>query len=257
MSEWRDEINRKALRRLNKALPAVFPPAVLTHALQRRFTPPMPRLAIDSYWRAHPVRADRLARGLAGRSGAPGGWTWRIANEKPDRVGRRGRKADVQPDWLATSFRVPPAPYREQRYALGPGFCCICGQPVYRFGWHLDLWRRGVNRNAAWHAACVVAWDLWTAPSDYARILKRLQQRRCAETGGRLWKTAEVDHRVPLFRVWREHRDTPWPSLLGFWGVPNLQVINRDAHVGKCAEEAQFRNADDAARTRKHPDSLA
>jgi hypothetical protein len=219
MSEWRDEINRKALARLTRALPAVFPRPVLVHALGRRFTPPMPRLAIDSYWRAHPVRADRLARALARRSGTPPGWAWQ----------------------LAESFRIPPAPYREQRYALGAGFCCICGQPVYRFGWHVDLWDRGANRNAVWHAACVVAWNFWTAPGDYARVLKRLQQRRCAETGRRLWKTAEVDHRVPLFRVWREHRSTPWPSLLGFWGLPNLQVINREAHLGKCAEEARFR----------------
>jgi hypothetical protein len=41
MSEWRDEINRKALARLDKALPEVFPPPVLTHAMGRRFTPPM------------------------------------------------------------------------------------------------------------------------------------------------------------------------------------------------------------------------
>jgi hypothetical protein len=27
----------------------------------------LPRLAIDSYWRAHPIRADRLARALAAR----------------------------------------------------------------------------------------------------------------------------------------------------------------------------------------------
>jgi hypothetical protein len=242
MYEWRDEINRKALARLNRALPAVFPRPALIHALERRFTPPMPRLAIDSYWRAHPVRADRLARALAARSGPPPGWTWRLADEKPARTKRRGRKAhDCEPDWLSASFRIPPAPYRERRFARGAGFCCICGQPVYRFGWHVDLWDRGVNRNAVWHAACVVAWDFWTAPSDYARVLKRLQQRRCAQTSGRLWKTAEVDHRVPLFRVWREHRATPWPALLGFWGLPNLQVINREAHVGKCAEEAQFR----------------
>jgi hypothetical protein len=252
MSEWRDGINRKALARLDKALPDIFPTPVLTHAMGRRFTPPMPRLAIDSYWRAHPVRADRLARALSAKSGGPAGWTWRLGDEKPDRVRRRGRKAgDAKPDWLVASFRVPPAPYRERHYSLGPGFCCICGQPVYRFGWHVDLWGRGANRNAVWHAACVVAWDLWTAPSDHAPVLKRLQQRRCAETGGRLWRTAEVDHRVPLFRVWREHRDTPWPSLLGFWGVPNLQVINRDAHVGKCAEEARSRRiaADGAGRT--------
>jgi hypothetical protein len=241
MSEWRDEINRKALARLTLALPAVFPRPALIHALARRFTPPMPRLAIDSYWRAHPVRGDRLARALARRSGAPPGWTWRLADEKQAPVKRRSRKPDGEADWLSASFRIPPAPYREGRFARGTGFCCICGQPVYRFGWHVDLWDRGANRNAAWHAACVVAWDFWTAPSDYARVLKRLQQRRCAETGGRLWKTAEVDHRVPLFRVWREHRHTPWPSLLGFWGVPNLQVINREAHVEKCADEAQFR----------------
>jgi len=246
MSEWRDEINRKALARLTKALPAIFPPAVLTHALQRRFAPPMPRLAIDSYWRAHPLRADRLARALAALSGAPPGWSWRLADAKPDGPKRRRlkrlRDSASEPDRLAASFRVPPTPYRERAYALGPGFCCICGQSVYRFGWHVDLWNRGPNTNAGWHAACVVAWDLWSAPSDYAAVLKRVQQRRCGETGGRLWKTAEVDHRVPLFRVWREHRDAPWPELLGFWGAPNLQVINRDAHIGKCAAEARLRS---------------
>jgi hypothetical protein len=46
---------------------------------------------------------------------------------------------------------------------------------------------------------------------------------------------------LPLFQVWRERRDTPWPELLAFWGLPNLQMINRDAHVEKCAEEAAYR----------------
>jgi len=46
MSEWCDEFNQKALVRLNAVLPEV---PVLIHALRRRFTPPMPRLAIDSY----------------------------------------------------------------------------------------------------------------------------------------------------------------------------------------------------------------
>ena len=72
-------------------------------------------------------------------------------------------------------------------------------------------------------------------------MLRRLQARRCAQSGGRLWKTAEIDHRVPLFKVWQELRDRPWPELLGYWGLPNLQVINRDVHAAKCAVEATYR----------------
>jgi hypothetical protein len=60
-----------------------------------------------------------------------------------------------------------------------------------------------------------------------AALLRRLQVRRCGQTGGRLWKDAEVDHRIPLFRVWRDHRDERWPKLLSYWGLPNLQVISR------------------------------
>jgi spore coat protein A len=70
-----------------------------------------------------------------------------------------------------------------------------------------------------------------------------------AQTGGRLWKTAEIDHRVPLFCVWRERRDTPWPELLSYWGLPNLQVINRDVHAAKCADEAKARSRSRKAAT--------
>jgi hypothetical protein len=230
MSTWQDlktQRNRQSVARLTKALPQIFPPLVLRRALGRPFVPPTPRLAIESYWRAHPLRADRLARALAAKSGAPETWTWCLADKR-----KRG---------LPATFRIPPAPYRETKYARGPGFCCVCGQPVFRFGWHVDLWDGGPNRNATWHCACVIAWKFWNAPSGEAPLLRRLQARRCAERGGRLWKSAEIDHRVPLFQVWSEHRDTPWPALLAFWGLPNLQAINRDAHVAKCASEARDR----------------
>lgn len=233
MSEWRAARNAQSLKRLERALPDIFPAAVLAHALSRPLIPPTPRLAIDRYWRSHPLRADALARALAVRSGAPEGWTWRLG----DPAGG-----------LSPSFRTPPAPFREKARALGPGHCCVCGQPVYRFGWHADLWDREPNRNAAWHGACVVAWQFWIAPAIQARALKRRQRHRCAESGKRLWKTAEIDHRTPLFQVWREMRDTPWPALLGYWGAPNLQVINRDVHVAKCAGEAATR-----ARRRASP----
>ena len=226
-SQWREERNRKARQRLIKALPDIFPAPVLASALRRPLIPAMPRRAVDAYWRAHPLRADRLARALAAKSGAPAGWRWRIGT-------------DADPD-IPASFRSPPAPYREKEFALGSGHCCVCGQAVYRLGWHADLWGRGSNRNAEWHACCVVAWRLWNAPSDELRLLKRLQGHRCAATGKRLLRSSEVDHETPLFRVWREHRDGPWPELLGFWGLPNLQVINREVHVEKCASEARSR----------------
>jgi hypothetical protein len=232
MSNWQTEKaerNKRYLARLSKNLPEIFPPAVLRRALSRSFIPPTPRLAIDSYWRAHPIRADRLARALAARSGAPKGWKWQLGSN---------RKSG-----LPITFRTPPAPYRELPFTRGSGFCCVCGQSVYRFGWHVDLWGGGSNKNANWHCACVIAWEFWNAPSGEAPLLRRLQARRCGQTGGRLWKDAEVDHRVPLFRVWSEHRDVQWPKLLEFWGLPNLQVINRDAHAAKCAQEARDRRA--------------
>jgi hypothetical protein len=230
MSKWQErkaEINRRALARLEKALPDIFPHAVLSRALTRPFIPPTPRLAVDSYWRAHPLRADQLARALAARTGAPHGWSWQLGKTK---IG------------LPATFRVPPAPYRERAHTRGPGFCCVCGQPVYQFGWHTDLWNTGPNKRAAWHCACVIAWQFWNAPNAQAPLLRRLQARRCGQTGGRIWKNAEVDHRVPLYRVWSEYRETPWPHMLRFWGLPNLQVINREAHVQKNADEARDRS---------------
>src|SRR5665213_4488580 len=100
MSDTRALQNRRAKARLLSAMPVIFPAPVLIHALARRWTPPMPRLAIDSYWRGHPIRADRLARALAASSGAPAGWTWQ--------VGSKG---------LPATFRDPPAPYREPQFS--------------------------------------------------------------------------------------------------------------------------------------------
>lgn len=229
INAWRDARNARSRARLDKALPAIFPRTVLRHALSRPFVPPTPRLAVESYWRAHPLRADRLARALALRSGTPAGWTWRL---------------DAATEGRRTSFRAPPAPYREAEHSRGAGFCCICGQPVYRFGWHRDLWGDGrPNRRASWHSACVAAWRFWCDPVGQAKLLRRSQGHRCAETGRRLLRSAEVDHHEPLFRVWREHRAMAWPDLLRFWGRPNLRVVNRDAHRLKCAAEAGARAA--------------
>ena len=229
-SQWRTLRNVQARARLERALPPVFPVPVLRHALARPLTPPTPRLAVESYWRSHVLRADRLARALAARSGTPEGWTWQIGRDGSGE-GRTG------------SFRTPPAPFRDPAFARGRGACCICGQPVYRFGWHRDHWGGGTpNARAGWHAACVTAWKFWLAPHAQVRALKLRQRHRCATSGKRLLRTAEVDHALPLYQVWREHRTRPWPDLLAYWGAPNLQVVNRAVHVLKCRDEAAERS---------------
>ena len=96
---------------------------------------------------------------------APSGWTWQL-----DDTGKNG---------LPATYRAPPAPYRERAYVQGPGSCCVCGQPVYRFGWHVDLWDSGANMKANWHGACVIAWQFWNVPNGYARLLRRREGWRC------------------------------------------------------------------------------
>ena len=217
LADLRAEQNRLALARFEKALPDPFPAPALRTLWRGAGPRRRPGLPSTAYWRAHPLRADRLARALAVKSGAPAGWTWRL-------------RSAGEPD-LPVSFRAPPAPYREEAFSRGPGHCVVCGQPVYRLGWHVDLWDKGPNKNAVWHTACVTAWQLWNAPSDHANCcancnagVARPAARGCG--GPRRSTTAR-----PLFRVWREHRDTDWPTLLGYWGLPNLQVINRDVHA--------------------------
>jgi hypothetical protein len=226
-AERRARENAAALDRLLAAVPDPFPQAVWRHAVASRRVPETPSRALAAYWRDHPLRADRLARALATRSGAPPGWTWRIDRSRAG--------------FLPHHPRVPPTPFREPEHLPGPGRCQICGQPVFRLGWHRDLWGDGRLSRGGWHGACVVAWGLWTHPSHHTMTLKRRQRHRCALTGRRLARDAEIDHRVPLFRVWRDARDEPWPGLLRFWGVPNLQVINAPAHRAKCAAEAAER----------------
>src|SRR6202040_415833 len=87
-SAWRAERNAKARARLMRRLPDVFPPVVLAHALAKPFVPPTPRRAIESYWRHHPVRADKLPPPLAATSRPPAGLA--RAADKPRQGGPSG-----------------------------------------------------------------------------------------------------------------------------------------------------------------------
>ena len=142
-----------------------------------------------SYWRYHPVRADKLARALAALSGAPEGWVWRVG---------------IQKSGPRVSFRVPPTPFREPAYTKGPGHCCVCGQPIFRFGWHRDLWGDGrPNQNMA-------------------QLLRRgLELMDCAE---RSCPAPEGSSEAPLLR----NRRTPDQECRG--RSPHSPVQGRSAH---------------------------
>src|ERR1700730_10836324 len=104
VSTWLAQRNEKARARLMRNLPEVFPGAVLGHALRRPSLPATPRRTVDSYWRYHPIRADKLARALAALSGAPEGWVWRVGIPKSGPM---------------VSFRGRFTPIREPAYTKG------------------------------------------------------------------------------------------------------------------------------------------
>lgn len=213
--------NIEASARLARARTPPPPPALL-HGLKRRWIPKTARAAVDGYWRAHPLRADRLARALAARSEPPAGWRW------------------TAPE-IRAGFRLPPQPFRAEAGSKA-GNCAVCGQPVFRLGWHADLWGDDApNPRAGWHAACVAAWRFWLAPQSARKLVARIQRHRCALTDRRLLRDAELDHRVPLHEVWRDRREAPYSELLSYWGLGNLQVVNAQAHAGKTAAEASAR----------------
>ena len=132
MSKWEAERRKEiaVARAPHQGIAAIFPSAVLSRALGRPFVPPTPRLAIDSYWRAHPLRADRLARALAARSGAPSGWTWRLGDNRKDRLASHIPNATSALSRTQHTRRVQDfAVYAGNRFIASAGMS-TCGTPV-------------------------------------------------------------------------------------------------------------------------------
>ena len=196
------------------------------------------RLAVDLYWRRHVLRADILARALCRKTGAPPGWSWeqhrRDTEEQPRFSVILEGLVETGRDLNAVGHRVPPLPWKPIIERLGlQGRCVVCARSIWRYGSHkpheVDL---KVNARASWHACCITAYRLWTMPNDYRWQLGWTPYSDLVP---------EVDHTIPLYRVWRDHRGTPWPDLLGYWGAGNLSVLSVDAHKAKNAIEARER----------------
>ena len=177
-------------------------------------------------------------------------------------LGRSARQAGEPPGWREKLIGARKPPILYNRAGDGP-ICPLCGQPSYLTGaW---LAQRGARNRGQWHSICVALYRAMTAPNNEGPDLARQQGFVCAETGASLireresidtdryglktWKRVqhfaplEVDHRRPLWRVWRELKagQHSWPAALAFWGWPNLAAITPEAHRVKTAREASER----------------
>ena len=160
-------------------VPTIFPSGVLSRALNRPFVPPTPRLAIKSYWGAHPFRADRLARALAARSAAPSGWTWRLGTARaacPSRSARHPRPtAKAHTHWARDFAACAVKQFIASAGTLTFGALVPTRMPS---GTALASSRGSTGmRRVARPNSC--------AP----------ESRRCTLSGGRLWRNAKVESR--------------------------------------------------------------
>jgi len=179
---------------------------------------------------------------------------FRAAHERARQAG------EPMPIWLdfkvPTWSRDPPLPLGRvvfgQDWKPPPNLCPVCRRPTYRGGDYRAA--AGPPRwNKQWHACCATAYGIWRTPSWLAAWLARRQGGRCALTGEpvlgdpypdghrTLLPGVEVDHVVPLWRVRYEAARHPWPDVLRFWGVRNLQVLSETGHRRKTAQEAAER----------------
>ena len=133
-------------------------------------------------WRSIPIGVRTPSAPIAWRG------RWRSKQRRTRRLDVAASPRSARAGCRRRSGRRP-APYRGTRATRAvPAPAASAVSRCIRFGWHVDLWGGGPNKNANWHCACVIAWQFWNAPSEQARLLRRVQARRCGQGGGRLWK---------------------------------------------------------------------
>ena len=145
---------------------------------------------------------------------------------------------------LPATYRTPPAPYRERAYMQGPGFCRRRGgdRCIASVGMSICAMVAPHERKLALRLCDRVA--VSNAPSGdtvgSCGGCKRVAVARAADGCGRAPKLITA---CRCFEFGANTGETPWPELLTYWGLPNLQVINSDIHAAKCATEARDRRA--------------
>lgn len=181
-------------------------------------------------------RAEAITRILCWRSGPRPDYDWRPAPRPYCSMYDRREYSGGRP---VRTHRDPPLPFHADRPR--PGWCRVCGQPIgSQGGWRITA-KRPQSTRLTWHSVCTETYFLWVKTSNYTAVIARRQDGICPITG-EVIRYGEVDHRVPLYRVAREHADLPWCEMIRFWGLSNLQVLSRAGHLQKCREEAVERS---------------
>lgn len=166
-------------------------------------------------------------------------------------------ESDYPRKWFVDA-RKPPLPGFWRVHGVkqkGHNFCPVCTGPTFHDGdWRFEAATPRWNRS--WHAPCLQTSFVWTRYADYALYLARRQGGVCPETGepiiaeqvsyhGKAYQYVkagvEVDHVIPLWRVRLEGGKHPWPGVLRFWGLSNLQALSSVGHKRKTAREARER----------------
>lgn len=189
-----------------------------------------PALRVDRYWHRHPLRAFNLMRALMRSNPKPyeSDWPQIVTPSKWCKVEKRHIHGLPK-----AKFRIPPQPYK---YG-----CPMCGLTRYNLGWHTDWNGLGMSDRGYWHKACAAAFGMMQAPSNYSNFFKERQNGLCAITQDPLNDDCDIDHIIPLYRVYRDFGHLPIDQIVGFWGPWNLRAITLDAHKVKNAYEAKER----------------
>ena len=119
--------------------------------------------------------------------------------------------------------------------------CVWCGQPVRRGRWHTNcvpayMASRGSVRFVGTTKRLIAGHVCEACGTDMSKNTRDIPNRRYAKR----MLHGEVDHRYP---IWRARLDQAagrrgwWKA----WTVANLQILCRDCHLRKCADEAAER----------------
>lgn len=143
---------------------------------------------------------------------------------------RRRRRQPSTPEARATRARTIRQPPRNLRPP--PGTCTLCGAPCE-------------GRRRTWCSkGCVDRW--WAATTPRAqRAALRAAYDGCWECRAR-GVPLDVDHVRPLWSLnAAERHDLKW------WELPNLQLLCRGDHGGRCHARKTAREAAQRARARR------